>query len=175
MSGVCAGGRLVADAAGRRPTHPDPIIMNKRPILLLLVWLPCMAAAEETRATPQPRMRLDPVTRAAVTEQAAKVAAAAVAANVAQAETADTADASPILMNKFVVKERGTGPLEAPKQETFEGRFTPWKGGRLKEGKLGGANYEVGFWPSLEFTKLASNAMREGGPRLRVDLLRMKW
>lgn len=152
--------------------------MNMNPLRasILLVWLPCWVTAEETRATPQPRVRLDPVTRAAVTEQAAKVAAAAQAAQaqVAQAGS-ETEDASPILMRKFVVKERGTGPLEAPKQEVFEGRFTPWKGGRLKAGKLGGANYEVGFWPSLEFTKLSSNAMREGGPRLKVDLLRMKW
>lgn len=146
--------------------------MNSLRALLLLVWWPGLATAEDTRATPQPRVRLDPLTRTAVTEQAAKVAAAA--AQTAQMAT-ETEDASPILMRKFVVKERGTGWLEAPKQETFEGRFTPWKGGRLKAGKLGGASYEVGFWPSLEFTKLASNAMREGGPRLNVDLLRLKW
>ena len=70
---------------------------------------------------------------------------------------------------------RRAGAREAPKQEMFEGRFTPWKGGRLWAGKLGGTNAEVGFWPYLDFTKVASTAMREGGPRLNVDLLRVKW
>jgi hypothetical protein len=77
-------------------------------------------------------------------------------------------------MGTYVVKERATGWFEAPKQEMLEGRFTPWTGGRLWAGKLGGTNAEVGFWPSLEFTKVASTAMREGGPRLNMDFLRGK-
>ena len=135
-------------------------------------------SAGEAAGGPRPRPRLDPVTRTAVAEQAAKVAeGAAQARNAASGANGATeaGDASPILMGTYVVKDRATGWFEAPKQETFEGRFTPWKGGKLKEGKLGGARYEVGFWPSLEFTKVASTAMREGGPRLNVDLLRVKW
>jgi hypothetical protein len=141
-------------------------------ILMAFAWSVGAGSAAEVSSVPRPRLRLDPATGAAVTEQAAKVAeTAARAANAA----AEAGDESPILMKKFVVREHGVVVREAPKQETFEGRFTPWKGGKLKEGKLGGARYEVGFWPSLEFTKVASTAMREGGPRLKVDLLRMKW
>jgi hypothetical protein len=135
-----------------------------------------LAAGEEGRIAPQPRMRLDPVTRAAVAEQAAKVAAEATArATQDENGAAEAGDASPILLGKFVVREQGTGPREAPKQETFEGRFSPLKGGRLWSGKLGGAKAEIGFWSSLEFTKVGSSVMREDGPRLRVDMLRMKW
>lgn len=161
---------VFSPARSRNNSIPGSI-MKFLSALMVLAWA-VSVSAEEGRTAPQPRLRLDPVTRAAVAEQAVKVAAAA--AQTANGAT-EPADSSPILMSKFVVKERGTGPLEAPKQEVFEGRFTPWKGGRLKAGKLGGASYEVGFWPSLEFTKLSSNAMREGGPRLNVDLLRMKW
>lgn len=130
-------------------------------------------AAEATRTVPLPRLKLDPVTRAAVAEQAAKVAEAAKETNGAKVarEAVEEGDASPILMGKYVVREHGTGAREAPKQEIFEGRFSPIKGGRI----LGGKRYELGFWPSLEFTKVAGTAMREGGPRLNVDLLRVKW
>ena len=143
--------------------------------LLLLAWLANGGLAEEVRTVPQPRVRLDPVTRAAVAAQAVKVGEAAARAAKEANPLKEAGDASPILMGKFVVREQGTGPREAPKQETFEGRFTPWKGGRLWAGKLGGTNAEVGFWPYLEFTKVASTSMREGGPRLNVDFLRVKW
>ena len=138
-------------------------------ILILLTWSAGVGAAEEVRTVPQPRVRLDPVTRATVAVPVGEVPALA-----AKAAT-ETEDSSPILMGKFVVKERATGLVEAPKQERFDGRFTPWKGGRLWLGKLGGTNAEAGFWPYLEFTKVGSSAMREGGPRLTVDLLRIKW
>lgn len=133
------------------------------------IWFSAnLVLAEVARITPQPRLKLDPVTRAAVAEQAAKVAdAAALAAKGATV----AGDASPILLGKYVVREHGTGAREAPKQETFEGRFSPLKGGRILRGK----RYDLGFWPSLEFTKVAGTAMREGGPRLNVDLLRVKW
>lgn len=140
-------------------------------VLAGVVWSASVVSADEARIVPQPRLKLDPVTRAAVTEQSAKVAEAARAATGAT----EGGDASPILLGKYVVREHGKGAREAPKQETFEGRFTPWKGGRLWAGKLGGTNAEVGFWPYLEFTKVAGTAMREGGPRLNVDFLRVKW
>lgn len=141
-----------------------------------LAFLVSWVSADEQRITPRPRMKLDPVTRAAVAEQARKVTASPAARSATTEHAAmETGDVSPSLLEKYIVRERGTGAREAPKQETFAGRFTPWKGGRLKEGKLGGARYEVGFWPSLEFTQVASTSMREGGPRLNVDLLRMKW
>ncbi len=158
------------------PSYPMKILSA----LAGITFLVSSVSADEQRITPQPRLKLDPVTRAAVAEQAGKVAhATSVAAREATATNGapaagDGGDTSPILLGKYIVRERGTGAREAPKQETFEGRFTPWKGGRLKEGKFGGSRYEVGFWPSLEFTKVASTSMRESGPRFNVDLLRMK-
>eukprot|EP01035_Chromulina_nebulosa_P007582 gene7582-10236_t len=160
-------------------SHPMKTFLT----VMVSAWWAGAGWAGEAAGGPRPRPRLDPVTRTAMTEQAVKRTDAA---GVNGATTtppasvvggvADAGDSSPILMGKYVVKERATGFFEAPKQETFEGRFTPWKGGRLAEGKLGGARYEVGFWPSLEFTKVASTAMREGGPRLKVDLLRdQRW
>ena len=140
--------------------------------VIFSVWLVRLAWAEERAGVPQPRLKLDPLTRTAVSEQAAKVAETTALAAKAASEVGDS---SPILLGKYIVRERGTGAKEAPKHETFEGRFTPWKGGRLWAGKLGGTNAEVGFWPYLEFTKPASTAMREGGPRLNVDFLRVKW
>ncbi len=128
--------------------------------LMVFVCLGNVMPAEEGPPAPRPRPRLDPATATAVAQQAIKVAATA--AQAAKTAT-ETEESLPILMRKFVVREHGTGAREAPKPEPFEGRFTPWKGGRLKSGKLGGARYEMGFWPSLEFTNLASTAMREGG------------
>lgn len=151
--------------------------MRQFSVVVALVCSASGLAAEATRTVPLPRLKLDPVTRAAVAEQAAKVAeveiAAAKAASVAKGGNGATGEGeeSPILLGKYVVRERGKGAKEAPKQETFEGRFTPLKGGRI----LGRKRYDFGFWPSLEFTKVAGTAMREGGPRLNVDLLRVRW
>ncbi|MDP3068633.1 MAG: hypothetical protein Q8N18_00005, partial [Opitutaceae bacterium] len=98
--------------------------------LWLLAWLANGGLAEEVRTVPQPRVRLDPVTRAAVAAQAVKVGEASAQVATEANALKEAGDASPILMGEFVVREQGTGPREAPKQETFDGRFTPWKGGR---------------------------------------------
>ena len=149
------------------PNYP----MKIWPVVVGISFSANLVVAEVAHSTPQPRLKLDPVTRAAVAEDAAKAVDAAAQKARAGNAAREPGDASPILLGKYVVRERGTGAREAPKQEMFEGRFSPLKGGRI----LGGKRYDLGFWPALEFTKVAGTAMREGGPRLNVDLLRVKW
>lgn len=56
----------------------------------------------------------------------------------------EAGEASPIGLGKFVGREQGTGPGEAPEQEPFDGWFTPGEARRMGAGKLGGATAEVG-------------------------------
>jgi hypothetical protein len=121
------------------------------------------ATAQEMRPTPLPRLKLDPVSREVVVTDAPK------------AEPATATAATPVVMEKYVVRGFGGVPRQTPRQEEVTGSFSLLKGGKITDGKLGGARYEVGLWPMLEFTKAGSSSPREDGPRLRLDLFRLMW
>jgi hypothetical protein len=94
------------------------------------------ASGEEKRvavASPQPRLRLDPATRAVVVVEPVRV------------ET-KSAETNAVTMDKFVVKGRPLlmqGPAPLP---PVTGKFTLLSGGVMSERELGALKLELGAW-----------------------------
>ena len=128
----------------------------------LSVLFVCVAVGEETRSSspvPQPRVRLDPVTRAAVV--------------VPQNETGNASDV-PIMLDRFVVKDRRELPIQRPTVEDPAGEFSPLKGGRLLRRDVGGVRVEVGLWPWIELFEKESR-FKDSRTHVKMDFLRIKW
>ncbi len=151
-------------------SSPTPI-MKTPCALVLILSLGSVVMAEETRVVPQPRVRLDPATKAAIPEPVRSDATVA----------ASNSSTSMLVMDKYVVRSTAIPRLGPPPQQLADGKWSPIKGGKFFDGKIGGANYEVGMWPWVElvsFSTLSHQDMgkaREGGPRLNVDLLHLNW
>ncbi|MCX6955641.1 MAG: hypothetical protein NTV51_26150 [Verrucomicrobia bacterium] len=135
--------------------------------LTLLAWSVLaagVAVGEEKSSTmgaPLPRVRLDPVTRTAVTEPDKASAAPA---------SPSPAASSVVTMDRYVVKGKyvvPVGPMELPEPT---GPFTLQGGGRL----YGGGRFEAGMWPHVNI--LAKDAKFKA-PQTMVswDFLRLKW
>lgn len=122
----------------------------------------CVAVGAETRSgtpAPQPRVRLDPATRAAVV--------------VPQNETGSASDV-PVMLDRFVVKDRRELPIQRPTVEDPTGEFSPLKGGRLLRRDVGGVRVEVGLWPWIELFERESR-YKDSRTHVKMDFLRIKW
>ena len=123
------------------------------------------AAAERSAAkiVPQPRVRLDPDSRAAVAVPAKEV------------RKEPTAPA--VVMDKFIVKEHGTVQKEPAQEEGPKGKFTLFGGGHVATGEVGNAQWAVGAWPWLPTTDVMWKDQRFKPQKTRVDLdfVRVNW
>jgi hypothetical protein len=102
--------------------------------VIMVVAMSAIGSAQESRpaTSPQPRIRLDPVTRAAIPEPV----------KVNRAESRDVVQLSP-----FVVKSTPllfTGPEQEPRPT---GPFSLLSGGWLVRKKVGSFDVQVGAWP----------------------------
>jgi hypothetical protein len=116
------------------------------------------AAADDAQPAPKPRIRLDPVTRTAV----------------AAAEAEKASQNQILVMEKIVVKERAM-PMERMKPPPYEGEFSLGQGGRIRNGGNDSVRWEVGVWPSIELTVTDSELRPRAEPRLRVELVKVKF
>ena len=102
--------------------------------VVVVVAMSAIGSAQESRSTasPQPRIRLDPVARSAIPEPA----------KVNGTESREVVQLSP-----FVVKSTpllSTGPEQEPRPT---GPFSLLSGGWLVRKKVGGFDVQVGAWP----------------------------
>ena len=131
---------------------------------VLSLFALCVAPAAIERSSsplPQPRVRLDPATRAAIPEPERR-------------PEEPSATASAVLMERLVVKERRALPLREPAVEDPTGAFSPTRGGRLIRKDAGRFRAEVGLWPWIDiFGEEARFAPQS--TRAAVDVVRVKW
>src|SRR5688572_17115417 len=116
------------------------------------------AAADDARPPPKPRLRLDPVTRNAV----------------AATEVEPKPQAQVTVMDKVVVTGRSI-PMERPKEQPYDGRFSAQQGGRVLNGGSKAVRWELGVWPSIDLTLTDSGMRQRGEPRLNVDFIKIKF
>ena len=116
------------------------------------------AAADDARPPPKPRLRLDPVTRTAV----------------AATEVEPKPQAQVTVMDKVVVKGRSI-PMERPKEQPYDGRFSAQQGGRVLNGGNEAVRWELGVWPSIDLMFTDSGLRPRAEPRLNVDMVRIKF
>jgi hypothetical protein len=132
--------------------------MNAYLISAIVLFGTYAAAADDARPPPKPRVRLDPVTRTAVTAT----------------EVEAKPQAQVTVMDKVVVKGRSI-PMERPKEEPYDGRFSAQQGGRVLNGGSGPVRWDFGVWPSIDLMLTDSGARPRAEPRLNVDLVRVKF
>lgn len=118
-----------------------------------------MVRAEESRAVPQPRLRLDPARMAAVSVPVAPAA---------------TEAAAPLMMDRLIVKERSAVPQRRREVEDPVGTFSPLGGGRLLRRDGRGLRFEAGIWPTIEVFEDEAR-FKESKTLIRFDFLRLKW
>jgi hypothetical protein len=94
------------------------------------------AAAQSAAPKPQPRVRLDPVSRTAVPDRPREEVAAGVAPAV--------------VMERYVVKEKGAVPAEPVAAPEATGPFTVTGGGYLWGRNVGAARVEIGLWKNVD-------------------------
>lgn len=130
-------------------------------LLLLLAFARGFAADPGAPARPQPRLRLDPSTKAAVVMPAAEPGKS-------------TAPAPSLLMERFVVKDKALTHLllRPPAVQDPKGKFTPQGGGRFYGRDAGAFRIEFGLWPHLDI--MADDAGFSGS-HLGTDFVRIKW
>src|SRR5205814_352702 len=120
-------------------------------------------ARSAATAVPQPRVRLDPVSRTA--------------AIIPATEIRKEPNAPVVVMDKFIVKEPGGVPPEPSQEEGPQGRFSLVGGGYLMKGNIGKAQWEVGVWPWLPKTDVFAKEQifKPQKSRIDWDLVRFHW
>jgi hypothetical protein len=137
-----------------------------RTVLPFLLMLAVAKGAETPRSPqqPQPRLRLDPQTRAAATE---------ISDERSSGEPRPSSEV-PVMLQRLVVKETIPLPIRRPAVEDPTGSFSPLDGGRLLRRDVGGMRVEVGIWPSIELFEEEAR-FKPTKTRISFDFLRIKW
>lgn len=116
------------------------------------------AEATTNVAAPKPRVRLDPVSLAAISEPAKP--------------EREVADASKVFMEKYVVR----GQSVVPRRETQDpkGLFSGLAGGRFAGADAGSLRIELGLWTSVD-VMADDNRFKAPQYRANFDVLRIQW
>ena len=109
-------------------------------------------------ATPQPRVRLDPATRAAVAEPATR-------------EISTSSNDAGVL-DRYVVRGRSLLLRRNPQEP--EGAFTPANGGHFFQHDLGGLRVEVGLWTTIDLFDEEAR-FKPQKTKFSFDFLRIRW
>jgi hypothetical protein len=134
--------------------------------VLVLVLIASTVAGEERSVPPtipQPRLRLDPISRAAVV--------------VPAKEAGKEPNTSVVVMDKFIVKEQGVAPKEPTDEEGPKGGFSILGGGYVAMGEIGKAQWEIGVFPWLPRSDVMWRDQKFKPQKTRVDwdFLRVHW
>lgn len=128
---------------------------------LMFAWVVAAGSAADAPAnpvTPQPRVRLDPVSRTAVPEPS-------------KAER-DAADANAVFMEKYFVRGRSAAPRR--KTQDPHGTFSLMNGGRFAGKDAKPSRVEFGLWSHID---LMDDDARFRPPQTHpvFDLIRIHW
>jgi hypothetical protein len=141
--------------------------MRTSSYIIFLALFSSAAVAEEkpqTKVMPQPRVRLDPVSRAAVI----------IPKSEAKTETTGGA----IVMDKVIVKEQGSVPNEPSHPEEYKGSLSASDGGYVLRGSLDKARWEIGVWSWVPWTDVMWEDLKKfpkPKTRIDVDVVRIHW
>jgi hypothetical protein len=140
----------------------------KTPSFIILLALSASAALADdklqTKVTPQPRVRLDPVSRAVILPP--------------KSEIKTRVQSGAIVMDKVVVKEERSIPNGPSHPEEHKGRLSATEGGYALRGSLDKMRWEIGAWSWVPWTDVMWEDLKKF-PKLKtridVDVVRIHW
>jgi hypothetical protein len=136
--------------------------MNKSCILSVAILMSSAAVAEESRApsaVPQPRVRLDPNSRTAIS---------------APKKAENGSSASLVVMSPIVVKSTVIAAEDPQQEKQPEGPFSPLHGGRVARKTIDGLQVEIGAWPYRNIL-WKSDRFKSDMKHVGTELLRVSW
>jgi hypothetical protein len=131
--------------------------------VIIALMVTSVAAAEQSRSTaavPQPRMRLDPITRAAIADPKKEE----------QKKPSDFV----IKMSPFIVKSIPINANEPEQERQPTGPFSPLTGGWIGRKETGNVLIEVGAWPYRNIMWKADR-FKSDMNHVGTEFLRFSW
>jgi hypothetical protein len=140
----------------------------KTPSFIILLALSASAALADdklqAKVVPQPRVRLDPVSRVVLLPP--------------KSEVKTGVQSGAILMDKVVVKEGRSIPNEPSHPEVHKGHLSATDGGYALRGSLDKMRWEIGAWSWVPWTDVMWEDLKKfpkTKTRIDVDIVRIHW